>query len=198
MTPTIRLASTADAADIHAIYAPIVQNTAISFEVVPPIVDELADRIRSTTERWPWLVCKQDECLLGYAYAGEHRTRAAYQWAVDVSVYVAPDAQRGGVGRALYTALLSALPLQGFYTAYAGIALPNAASVGLHEALGFQPVGVYRQVGYKLSAWHDVGWWQRSLRLRIGEPDPPRLLPDVYDSADWRAALASGMQLLTR
>jgi L-amino acid N-acyltransferase YncA len=100
----------------------------------------------------------------GYAYAGKHRERAAYRWSVDVTAYVRSDARGQGVGRRLYRALRHELVALGYFQAFAGIALPNAASVGLHESVGFTPVGVFRQVGFKRGAWHDVGWWQWSLR----------------------------------
>ena len=119
-------------------------------------------RIERSADRWPWLVAV-DEGILGYAYAGEHRTRAAYRWSVDVSVYVAEHARRRGVGRRLYAALCAVLREQGFHNAFAGIALPNDASLELHRAAGFMPVGVYRDVGYKLGAWRDVAWLQRQL-----------------------------------
>jgi L-amino acid N-acyltransferase YncA len=147
-------------------------------------------------ERMPWLVCEHRGELLGYAYASPHRVRAAYQWSVDVSVYIHAQARRSGVGRGLYRSLFALLTLQGFYHAYAGITLPNPASVGLHESLGFQPVGVYRSVGYKLGAWHDVGWWQLALQERVPAPEPPLQPGTVRESAAWRAALATGLPYL--
>lgn len=164
-----------DAAACAAIYAPYVSDSVISFEERPPTAAELAQRIAKVTETHPWLVAEDGNQLIGFAYATHHRERAAYRWAADVTVYVAPASQRAGVGRALYEALFDRLGQQGFRIACAGIALPNEASVGLHEALGFQPVGVYRKIGWKLGAWHDVGWWQ--LELASAEtPDhhPPR------------------------
>ena len=193
---SIRLATERDAEEIAAIYAPNVTDTIISFESEPPTADEMRLRIEGTLERYPWLVCEHRGRLLGYAYAGAHGSRAAYRWSVDVSVYVHEEAHRTGVGRALYTSLFAALDLQGFYNAYAGATLPNPASVGLHESVGFRPVGVYRGVGYKLGAWHDVGWWQLPLRERVADPDPPADLPTVLGSEGWEAALASGLPLL--
>jgi L-amino acid N-acyltransferase YncA len=193
---SIRLATERDAEEIAAIYAPNVTDTIISFESEPPTADEMRLRIEGTLERYPWLVCEHRGRLLGYAYAGAHGSRAAYRWSVDVSVYVHEEAHRTGVGRALYTSLFAALDLQGFYNAYAGATLPNPASVGLHESVGFRPVGVYRGVGYKLGAWHDVGWWQLPLRERVADPDPPADLPSVLGSEGWEAALASGLPLL--
>ncbi len=144
----IRLASERDAEQIAAIYAPNVTDTIISFEFEPPTADEMRRRIEVTLERYPWLVCERhDGRLLGYAYAAAHGSRAAYQWSVDVSVYVHEDARRKGVGGALYASLFAALALQGFYNAYAGATLPNPASVGLHESVGFRPIGIYRGVG---------------------------------------------------
>src|SRR5919199_3326619 len=138
-----RLATERDAEQIAAIYAPNVTETIISFELEPPDAEEMRRRITGTLERFPWLVCEREKRVSGYAYASAHGSRAAYRWSVDVSAYVHEGERRSGVGRALYTSLFSLLSLQGFYNAYAGITLPNPASVGLHEALGFRPVGVY-------------------------------------------------------
>jgi len=193
---TIRLATEGDAEQIAAIYAPNVTDTIISFELEPPTADEMRRRIEITLQRYPWLVCERQGRLLGYAYAGAHRSRAAYQWSVDVSVYVHEEARRTGVGRALYASLFAALEHQGFYNAYAGATLPNPASVGLHEAMGFRPVGVYRGTGYKMGAWHDVGWWHLPLRERVADPDSPADLPSVLGSEEWEAALAKGLQRL--
>jgi phosphinothricin acetyltransferase len=196
MSAVIRLATAHDAAQIQAIYAPNVRDTAISFERVPPTVDDMRQRIVQTVEHFPWLVCDRQGIIQGYAYASAHRTRAAYQWSVDVSVYVHSQARRTGVGQAVYRSLFALLELQGFYNAYAGITLPNPASVSLHESLGFQPVGVYRQVGYKLGAWHDVGWWQLVLRQHAASPTPPATLQRLRMSSTWETALATGLSSL--
>jgi phosphinothricin acetyltransferase len=181
---------------VQAIYAPVVRETAISFELEPPTVEEMRQRIGKTLERFPWLVCERNSGILGYVYAGEHRSRPAYQWSVDVSVYVHEHARRSGVGQALYRSLFALLTLQRVYHAYAGITLPNPASVGLHESLGFEPVGVYRAVGYKLGAWHDVGWWQLALQARATPPEPPVNLGAVGETAAWHRALATGLPYL--
>lgn len=188
---TIRLATPADAAPILAIYTPIVRETVISFELEPPTLAEMEQRISQTLLRWPWLVAEDESGVVGYAYASRHRTRAAYQWSVDVSAYVRPDQHRRGIGRFLYTVLLRLLPLQGYYNAYAGIALPNPASVGLHEAIGFRPVGVYHQVGYKLGAWHDVGWWQLSLQEHNQPAGPPIPLAAAQETVEWQQTWSS-------
>jgi len=198
MPPTIRLASQHDAEGVQAIYVPVVRDTAISFEVDPPTVEDMRARIMTTLERLPWVVCEDRGAIQGYAYASSHRTRAAYQWSVDVSVYVHAQTRRAGVGRALYSALFQLLTLQGFVNAYAGITLPNSASVGVHEFLGFRPSGVYRAVGYKLGAWHDVGWWGLELQVPATPPEAPRELGAVRASPAYDAALAAGLASLRR
>lgn len=195
----IRVATADDAGEIASIYRPIVEETIISFETNPPSAAEFRQRIARTTITHPWLVAEEDVGkLLGYAYASRHRDRAAYRWAVDVSVYVREDARRMGVGGTLYRCLFGLLTMQGFAAAYAGIALPNEASVGLHESLGFTPVGTYRQVGYKLAAWHDVGWWELSLRGRPTAPAEPRLIADLAAQPDWQEALDTATEELRR
>jgi L-amino acid N-acyltransferase YncA len=171
--PQIRLATESDAPAVAAIYAPFCEFTAVSFEVEAPTPHTMAARIRSITVHYPWLIMDDNGAVAGYAYAGRHRERAAYQWAVDVAVYVSPSHQRRGVGRALYTRLFDLLRRQGYFKAYGGITLPNPGSVGLHEAMGFTLVGVYRGVGYKLGEWHDVAWYQKTLQPERSEPPAP-------------------------
>lgn len=195
-TPRIRLATPQDASAIQAIYAPYVRDTAISFEMVPPTVIEMAERIEKGLTFFPWLVCEREQGeIIGYVYASKHRERAAYQWGVDVTVYVHAAAQRGGVGRGLYSSLFALLRLQGFYNAYAGIALPNEPSVRLHESLGFVPIGIYHQTGYKLGRWHDVGWWELALQPHTENPLPPRPLPDILTQSESLRALQKGPAL---
>jgi len=197
MSAIIRLAAGDDAEQVLAIYAPFCRNTPVSFETQPPTLDEMRRRIAKTLKRFPWLVVEEDGQVLGYAYASAHRERAAYGWSVDVSVYVREGLRRRGLGRALYTSLFAILKLQGFYNALAGTTLPNPGSVGLHQAMGFQPVGVYRNIGFKCGAWHDVGWWQLALREPGSEPVPPLDLDSIRDSREWDDALALGAALLT-
>ncbi|MFH1109530.1 MAG: arsinothricin resistance N-acetyltransferase ArsN1 family B [Planctomycetota bacterium] len=189
----MRLATVGDAQQVQSIYAPIVEGSAVSFELEPPSVEEMRRRIETTLLTLPWLVCEGDG-VIGYAYAGVFRSRPAYQWTVEVSVY-AHAAHRGkGVARALYTSLFECLRVQGYRTALAGIALPNAASVALHERLGFRLIGVFHNVGYKLGAWHDVGWWELALQSPPDPPLRPRTLPEVANSDAWRVALAKGTE----
>ncbi len=194
MPPTIRLATPDDAEQVRDVYAPYC-HTPISFETEPPGAEEMRGRLAKVLDHYPWLVCEGDGELLGYAYATRHRERAAYRWSVDTSVYVRQGLHRRGVGRALYASLLAMLPLQGFVNAYAGVTLPNPASVGLHTAMGFEPVGVYRQVGFKCGAWYDVAWYQRLLQPRPAEPPPLRGLEEVCATPAWREALERGTRL---
>lgn len=164
MTPTLRPAiAEADAAACAAIYAPFVTDNWVSFELDPPDAAEMARRIGEYGASHAWLVAEVDGAVTGYAYGSPHRSRAAYASSCDVAVYVGPAHGRQGIGRALYAELLPRLAGKGFHAAFAGIALPNDASVGLHQAMGFTPVGIYREVGWKLGGWRDVGWWQRLL-----------------------------------
>lgn len=169
MEPRIRPATAHDAPAVQAIYAPFVAEQATSFEVVVPDEAEMARRIEAHQDRYPWLVYEAGGTVLGYAYASSHHERLAYQWSVNVSVYIHPRAHRRGLGRALYSALFMLLRRQGFMNAYAGITQPNPASVGLHESMGFVPVGVFSRVGYKFDRWHDVAWFH----LPLADTDHP-------------------------
>jgi phosphinothricin acetyltransferase len=176
VTVSIRSATAEDAAAIAAIYGVHVRDSYATFETEPPDAAEFARRI-SSRPLLPWLVAEEDAAVLGFAFSSRHRARAAYRWSADVSVYLALDTRRRGIGRALYEQLLPAVASLGYVSAFAGIALPNEASVGLHQALGFSPVGIYRDVGFKLGQWRDVGWYQR----RLVDPPPA----DPAEPRDW-------------
>jgi L-amino acid N-acyltransferase YncA len=193
MANLIRLAMPSDGPALADIYRPAVTDSATSFELDPPDGVTMAQRVAHIMERTPWLVFQRDGIVLGYAYAGIHRERPAYQWSVEVSAYVHRDAQRLGVARSLYTSLFAALVVQGFRNAYAGITLPNDASVGFHTAMGFTPVGAYRGIGYKHGDWHDVAWFERSLAPRDASPPVPRPLRECTDDATFRAAIGSAL-----
>jgi L-amino acid N-acyltransferase YncA len=173
MKPIVRDADPdRDAAPCAASYAPYVEAAATSFEERAPGAAELAERIERIAATHPWLVAERGGEVIGYAYACPHRQKAAYRWSVDVAVYIAEGERRQGHGRRLHEALIERLRQQGFRMACAGITLPNEASVGLHESLGFLPIGVYREIGFKQGAWRDVGWWQ--LELSPPPPGPPQ------------------------
>jgi phosphinothricin acetyltransferase len=196
MSVTIRLASEDDAAQIQFIYAPYCLHTPISFEEAAPDEAEMRQRIRKVGARFPWLVCDRGGEVLGYVYGGVHRGRAAYRWSVEVTAYIHQRHHRHGIGRALYTSLFRILILQGFYNAFAGITLPNPGSVGLHEALGFRPIGVYTAIGFKLGLWHDVGWYQLELQPRPATPAEPRAIRAIRNALGWEEALVAGLPLL--
>ena len=164
-----------DAAACAAIYAPhVLAGGTASFEEEAPTADDMANRIRAISRTHPWLVAVRDGAVAGYAYASPHRDRPGYRWAADVAVYVDARRHRSGVGRELYEGLLPLLARQRLHVACAGITLPNPASVALHEAVGFEPVGTYRAIGFKGGRWHDVSWWQARLRPPgAGRPPEP-------------------------
>jgi L-amino acid N-acyltransferase YncA len=190
MAAIIRFAELDDAPAIRAIYAPFVESTVVSFEVVPPSVEEMAGRIARISAQYPWLVCERDCQVAGYVYACQHRERAAYRWAVDVTVYVGTEHQRRGVARALYTCLISMLRKQGFMHAYAGITLPNEGSVGIHEAVGFRKLATYPAVGFKFGEWRDVGWWHLALQPPSANPAEPLPIGTLRESPEIAAAFA--------
>lgn len=169
MPATIRDATPADAAACAAIYAPYVLETAVSFETEPPTAEEMARRIAAAQERHAWLVAERHGEVVGYAYAGPWRSRAAYDRTAETSIYLAPSTAGRGIGSALYPTLLQRLGQLGFRTVVAGMTQPNPASERLHTALGFQPVGVFRRVGWKHGDWHDVSWMQLDLAAGPGE-----------------------------
>ena len=159
----IRIAQASDMAKMLAIYAPFVEKTAITFDMKVPSLAEFTERIKKIQKEAPCLVYDLDGAVLGYAYAGKHRTREAYKWTREMSVYIREDAKAKKYGTALYTSMIELLQCQNYRTVLAGITLPNIPSVNFHERFGFHPVGVYDNVGYKLGKSHRVGWWQLML-----------------------------------
>jgi len=165
----IRIATEADAAACHAIYAPVVETSAITFETDLPGEEAMRGRLRTRLATHPWLAWEEDGEVLAYAYAGRFRERAAYDWIAETSIYVHENARRRGIARRLYGALLGAMRLQGINQAVGVITLPGATSVAMHEAMGFAPAGVWPKAGYKLGQWWDVGVWS----LFLSEPETP-------------------------
>jgi phosphinothricin acetyltransferase len=178
MEKIIRSVERPDAPAIRDIYAPFVSESATSFEIEPPDAAAMERRILDQREQFPWLVYEAGGEVLGYAYAGPHRAaRKAYQWCVEVSIYVHAQARRRGIGRALYASLFDLLRRQGYVNAYAGITLPNPGSLRLHESMGFVPIGVYPRIGFKFGKWHDVIWLQLRLQeaeVPVAEPRPAK------------------------
>ena len=186
---TLRIAEPRDGAAFAAIYGPIVRDTVISFEEEPPSAEAMAERVRQKLVTHPWLAAERNGRVIGYAHASPFRDRAAYRWSVDVTPYVHEDARGQGIGRRLYQALFAILKLQGFRSAFAGVALPNPRSIALHEAFGFEPVGVYREVGFKHGAWRDVAWWRLGLSEDPAAPREPVDFCDIRDPGAVRAIL---------
>jgi L-amino acid N-acyltransferase YncA len=175
----IRLATRGDASQIAAIYRPFCDENCVSFETVAPGAEEMAARIEKIQARYPWLVDETDGVVNGYAYASPHRERAAYRWAVEVTVYLHERSRGRGLGRALYTELFQRLREQGFYKAYAGVLVPHPPSQKFHESMGFKLVGVYHKIGFKLGAWRDVGWWVLDLQPLPDSPADPQPPPHL-------------------
>lgn len=181
MKNRIRIASVSDASTVQKIYAPIVTDTAISFETEVPSVVEIEERIKNTLPQYPWLVCESDGEVIGFSYASTYRARVAYQWAVEVTVYVGQKFRGQGVGKDLYQALFEILKKQGYRTLVGGITIPNAGSVRVHESFGFRQVAVFKSIGYKMGAWHDVGFWQLELQPYIQSPPAPTPFSQLLD-----------------
>jgi phosphinothricin acetyltransferase len=190
---TIRLATGFDASAIAAIYRPYCEDSAVSFEQVAPNAVEMAKRIGSVTPQRPWIVLEDEGTVAGYAYAVPHHERWAYRWSVNTAIYISSTHQRRGGGRALYSTLFDLLRHLGYYRAAAGITLPNAASIGLHAAMGFELVGVYRDIGYKLGAWRDVAWYEADIQPLVADPQEPHGIGVLSGSPAWRDAVARGL-----
>ncbi|WP_226482351.1 GNAT family N-acetyltransferase [Natrinema amylolyticum] len=188
----IRVATPADAAAVRDIYAPFCESTAVTFEETAPAEAELADRIESTLECHPWLVCEVDTEVVGYAYAGPLRKRRAYEWVVELSVYVANSARRTGVGQALYESLFAVLERQGIRDAYAVTTVPNPETERFHERMGFERLVDFPAIGYTQDEWQDVAWWRRPLAEKSDTPERPRPFPAVREDDDWESLVRTG------
>lgn len=194
---TIRLAAPTDAKAILDIYAPYIINTSLTFETEVPSEKDFGKRINDYLQNWPWLVCEIDGLIAGYAYGSKYRERSGYQWCVESSVYIHDDFKQKGIADALYTALFEILKRQGYYTVYAVINLPNDRSVVFHEKLGFEYFATYKNVGYKLGQWKNVGWWQLTLYQYKDEPSSPikfseldkNILPGIFNEAEKKIKL---------
>ena len=193
MANNIRLATEADAPQILSIYTPYITDTSVTFETEVPPVEEIVGRMVERHPHLPWLVCEIDGVTAGYAYASPYRARAAYRWGVESSVYIHCDYRRRRIGRALYQSLFAILKLQEYRMVFAGVTHPNPESEAFHISFGFQHIGTFRAAGYKLGAWHDVGWWQFALGPTDTEPAPTKSLLQAMADREWDAALATGL-----
>ena len=179
----IRFANELDCENILKIYTPYILESAISFETTVPSLQEFTGRFKDINATYPWLVYEENGQILGYAYGSPHRSRCAYSWSCEVTVYVDPSHHQKGVGSLLYKSLFQILKMQGFYNLFAGITQPNEGSNKIHTKLGFKKIGTYKNIGYKFSAWHDVSWYQ--LEINSGsEPRTPTAITDKRKGLD--------------
>lgn len=193
----IRLAEEKDASAMRDIYAYYVEHTHVSFEYAAPDKDEFLSRVRTTTAEFPWLVCLQDELVIGYAYAHKHRERDAYQWSPESTIYLASDFHTKGIGRILYETLFAMLKVQGYHNVFAGVALPNEKSVAIHQRLGFEDVGIFKKVGFKNGKWHDTRWFQLNLQPHGDAPEAPGKCERLKHTATFGHILSEANQRLT-
>lgn len=182
----IRLACEADYASILEIYAPFITDTIVSFECEAPTIEEFSKRIANIQRKYPWLVYEIKGKIVGYAYASPFNQRAAYDWSADFSIYIRPEYHGRNIGKALYSALYELLKLQGYCNVYAGIALPNVKSEGLHKAFGFEQVGIYKKAGFKFGAWHDVKWFQLKIQEYPEKPVNPKTIDEIVDTPEFK------------
>lgn len=196
MNKIIRLATEDDSEALLNIYGDYIKNTSITFETEVPLPEVFRNRIAEVLEMFPWLVCEINGQVVGYAYASKHRVRAAYQWSVDVSVYIHPDFHGKHIATALYTALFQLLKLQGFYSVYAGVCLKNIKSTMFHQSFGFQPIGIYHNVGYKLGEWHDVQWNELSLMDYNKPPMKPKTIFEIQTSKEFQEVMDSAIGIV--
>ena len=192
----IRLATPKDGEAILNIYKYYIENTAITFETEVPSVEAFEERIENTLSRFPWLVCEVDDVVAGYAYASKHRERAAYQWSADLSIYVDEKYHRRHIAKALYQVLEETLRLQGYYTVFAGVTSPNAKSEAFHAAYGFDTVGVFENVGYKLEQWWGVKWFKYTLTDYQKKPTAPKAFPEVKNAEVFGEILRAAEELI--
>lgn len=192
----IRLATEADSASILEIYSPYITDTVITFEYEVPTIMAFSKRITNIQKKYPWLLCEVNGIVVGYAYAAEYMQRKAYDWSVDFSIYINHKYHRKKIGKALYFALFELLVLQGYYNAYAGITLPNIKSEGLHQSFGFNPIGVYQNVGYKFDNWHDVKWFQLKIQDCSKSPTTPKTINDINNTPEFNTIIQKARQLI--
>ena len=183
---TIRIARESDTDELLAIYAPYVKETAITFEYTVPTLEEFRERMTKTLMKYPYLVAVQETEILGYAYASEFKNRAAYDWAVETTIYVKQDSRKSGVGKKLYQALEEVLKQQHICNLYACIAYPNPGSIGFHEHLGYQTIGHFSKCGYKFETWYDMIWMEKMISEHDQHPEP---FKPITELRGWDARL---------
>ena len=194
----IRLINESDAEAALGIYTPYVRDTAISFEYEVPTIEDYLNRIKSSIADFPWLVCELNGQIIGFAYAGKHRYRSAYQWSTESTIYFTPKYHGFGIARILYKTLFSILKLQGYINVYAGVGLPNENSVAFHRAMGFEEIGIFKKVGYKMGKWHNTLWFQLFLSENISQPDLPKRLNEILASEDFKKIMIESNECINK
>lgn len=180
----IRTIEIKDALATLDIYKPYVQNTGVSFEYEPPTLEEWQTRIKTYTINYPWLVCEYNNQIIGYTYAGSHRSRTAYSWDVETAVYLLDKYHRLGIAKILYESLFALLKLQNYVNVYAIITIPNVKSEEFHQKLGFTEIGIFKKTGYKLGAWHNTRWFQLHLSEHQLNPDIPKPFTEILNTKE--------------
>lgn len=192
----IRLADKDDASSILQIYAPYITGTAITFECEVPTVEAFSDRMKNIQRVYPWLVCEIDDHIAGYAYASRYMERQAYDWSADFSIYINPQYHGKRIGKSLYFSLIEILKLQGYYNIYSAVTMPNIKSESLHESFGFNEIGIFRNVGYKLGGWHDVKWYVLKINEHIQSPVKPKKINEIADTDEFRSVIKKAEQMI--
>ena len=192
----IRSVKESDSKAIQEIYAPYVLHTPVSLETKVPSLSEINRRILKIKNELPWLICEIDNEVAGYAYAVDHRSRTAYQWTKELSVYIDPKYRRKRLASALYTSVIDILKVQGALNVLAGITLPNSESVSFHENFGFKLIGIYHRVGYKLNKFHDTGWYEYVINNSDNAPLPIVQVSKLRNSGEWVKAIHHGLSLI--
>jgi L-amino acid N-acyltransferase YncA len=195
---SIRLAREEDVDALLTIYAPYVEKTIISFEYEVPSREEFIERIRTFSTDYPYLVCEYNGRIVGYAYASKHRARTAYQWSAESTVYMHKDFHRKGIARVLYETLFDMLRLQGYFNVYAGISIPNDQSVGFHLALGFEEIGIFKNIGFKFGNWHGTHWSQLKLNEYTTTPGIPKKMHEVIGTREFTQMLTTANERVGR
>jgi L-amino acid N-acyltransferase YncA len=188
---TMRLIKNDDSKGALDVYKPYVVSTAITFEYDVPSLDDFSTRVETIANEYPWLVCLKDDKIIGYAYASKHRYKTAYQWSPESTIYLSSDYHRKGIAKILYKTLFSILRLQGYVNVYAGVALPNIKSEEFHIALGFNKIGDFSKIGFKLGKWHDVRWFQLHLTEHIDNPQIPKSIKEIEKTSVFQTILAN-------
>lgn len=192
----IRLITPADAEAALAVYAPYVLHTANTFEYEIPSADDFRKKIEKITAQYPWLVCEYDGEIVGYAYGSTHRERAAYQWSPESTVYISDKHHRKGIARILYNTLFALLQQQGYINVFASVLVTNVNSVEFHRAYGFEEIGLFKNIGYKLGEWHTNLWFQYTLQEHVIDPSVPIPITKLFNDEELKTTINKSAELL--